>query len=170
MLLKFSEVKVLKNGVKKIFVRNEEGEPLRIVTEKCLSYGVKKSEKYNTKSISVVLDENSGEELKTLIEKCEEHLGKSLSKILYEREDGSATIYPKIREYEEYKSVFYGENGSEIDPMKFEGKHCEIKCVLEIEGIILSEEEEKASLQLRIYEAMVRKKVYEHKKILNMKW
>ena len=168
-MLKFSEVKVLKNGVKKIFVRSEEGEPLRIVTGKCLSYGVKKSEKYNTKSISVILDENSREELKTLIGKCEEHFGKSLTKVLYEREDGSATIYPKIREYEEYKSVFYGENGNEIDPMEFEGKHCEIKCVLEIEGIIISEEE-KASLQLRIYEAMVRKKVYKHKKILNMKW
>ena len=168
-MLKFSEVKVLKNGVKKIFVRSDEGEPLRIVTEKCLSYGVKKSEKYSTKTISVVLDENSRKELEAVIEKCEGHLEKTLSKVLYEREDGSATIYPKIREYEEYGSVFYGENGSEIDPMEFEGKHCEIKCVLEIEGMIIGEEE-KASLQLRVYEAMVRKKVYEHKRILNMKW
>ena len=168
-MLKFSEVKALKNGAKKIFVRSGEGEPLRIVTEKCLSYGVKKSEKYNTKTISVVLGENSRKELEAVIEKCGGHLEKPLSKVLYEREDGSATIYPKIREYEEYRSVFYGENSSEIDPMKFEGKHCEIKCVLEIEGIIIGEEE-KASLQLRVYEAMVRKKVYEHKRILNMKW
>ena len=54
-MLKFSEVKALENGVKKIFVRSGEGEPLRIVTGKCLSYGVKKSEKYNTKTILLLL-------------------------------------------------------------------------------------------------------------------
>ena len=83
-----------------------------------------------------------------------------MSKILYEREDGSVTIYPKIRDFEEYKSVFYDEKGEEIDVMEFEGKRCEIKAVLEIEGIILSKD--KSSLQIRVYEAMVRKKIYEH--------
>ena len=83
---------------------------------------MKKSEKYNSKTVSIVLDEDSKKELKNIIENCEKHLGKSLSKILYEREDGSTTIYPKIRDVEEYKSVFYDENGTEIDAMEFEGK------------------------------------------------
>ena len=139
-----------------------------MVTKKCLSFGVKKSEKFGTKTISVVLDENSKNELKNIIENCEKYLGKSLSKILYEHKDGSVTIYPKIRDFEEYKSVFYDEKGEEIDVMEFEGKRCKIKAVLEIEGIILSED--KSSLQIRVYEAMVRKKVYEHKRILDVKW
>ena len=170
MSLKFGEPKTLNNmeNVKKIGVKTNDEKPLRIVTKKCLSYGVKKSEKYNSKTVSIVLDEDSVKELRNVIENCEDHLKTSLSKILYEREDGSVTIYPKIRDFEEYKSVFYDEKGVEIDPMELEGKRCEIKCVLEIEGIILSED--KSSLQVRIYEAMVRKKVYEHKKILDMKW
>ena len=64
--------------------------------------------------------------------------------------------------------MFYDENGAEIDPMVFEGKRCELKAVLEIEGIIVSED--KSSLQLKVYEAMIRKKVYEHVRILDMKW
>ena len=52
--------------------------------------------------------------------------------------------------------------------MKFEKKRFEIKCVLEIKGIILNEE--KASLQVKIYEAMVCEKVYEHVRILDVEW
>ena len=57
--------------------------------------------------------------------------------------------------------------------MNFERVHCEIKCVLEIEGILLKDDE--AKLQLKVYECMVRPKVYErsalqHVKILDMEW
>ena len=87
MSLNFSEPKVLSNlDVKKISVKTNEGNPVRIMTEKCLSFGVRKSDKYNTKTLSMVLDKNSVKELKNIIKNCEEHLGKSLSKILYDRD------------------------------------------------------------------------------------
>lgn len=114
--------------------------------------------------MSTVLDEDSVKILKEIIEKCEEHLKTSLSKILYERDDGTTTIYPKIRVY----SVFYDENNLQIDPMKYFRKSCVIKAVLEIQGILVKEDDYK--LQVKIYEAMVRKKVYEHYKILDMEW
>ena len=125
MSLKFGEPKTLTamENVKKISVRTEDGKPLRIVTKKCLSYGVKKSEKYNSKTVSIILDEDSKNEMKKIIKDREKHLKTSLSKILYERNDGSVTIYPKIRDFEEYRSVFYDEKGVEIDPMKFEKKN-----------------------------------------------
>ena len=52
--------------------------------------------------------------------------------------------------------------------MTYEGKHCEVKAALSIEGIILSEK--KLNLQVKIHEAMVREKVYEHMRLLNLEW
>ena len=65
-----------------------------------------------------------------------------------------------------------GGNREKIDPMKYERKNCEIKAVLEIEGILLKEDTEghTANLQVKIYEAMVREKVCEHVWILDMEW
>ena len=57
--MKFSEPRTLKDDLKKISVKTSEGKPLRIATKKCLSYGVKKSEKYGSKTVSMVLDEDS---------------------------------------------------------------------------------------------------------------
>ena len=165
MNLKFSERKSINiDNVKKIFVKTTDGKPVRIITGKCDSFGIKKDERYDSKSMSIILDENSIKNFKDVIGKCEEHLKKPLSKILYEREDGSCTVYAKIRD----RSVFYDEQGKEIDPIIYERKSCEVKAVLEIEGIILSEA--KASLQVKIYEAMVRKRVYKHVRILDMEW
>ena len=168
--MKFGDPKPLKNmDVKKISVETEDGNPVRIVTKKCESFGVKKSEKFGTKSMSIILDEDSKNEFENIIENCEDHLKMNLSKILYERNDGSVTLYPKIRDFEEFRSVFYDEKGVEIDLMKFEGKRCELKAVLEIEGILVKEEEDSsASLQVKIYEAMLKEKVYEHERVL--KW
>ena len=56
----------------------------------------------------------------------------------------------------------------EIDPMTYEGKHCEVKVALAIEGVILSGD--KANLQVKIHEAMVREKVYEHVRLLDLEW
>ena len=138
---------------------------MRIATKKCDSFGVKKSERFDAKSMSIVLDEDSIKTFKEIFATCKEHLGKPLSKILYERDDGTTTIYPKIRDW----SVFFDEAGNEIDVMeKYERKKCEVKAVWEIEGVILKED--KISLQVSVYEAMVRKKVYEHVRILGMEW
>ena len=172
--LNFSESKPINlvnvENMRKITVKTSDTEghknPVRIITKRCDSFGVKSDVKYNTKSISIILDEDSVEQLKEIILKCEEHLKTNLSKILYERDDGTTTIYPKIRDW----SIFYGEDNMEIDPMKYFRKSCEVKAVLEIEGIILKEDTEgcKASLQVKIYEAKVYKKVYKHVRILDM--
>ena len=131
-------------------------------------FGVKRSEKYD--SISIILDEDSVDDIWKIILKIEEHLKKPLSKILYERDNGTeghtTTIYPKIRDW----YIFYDENENEIDPMVYERKNCKVKAVLEIEGILLKEDGN-ASLQIRrVYEAKVCKRRYEHVRILDMEW
>ena len=105
--------------------------------------------------------------MKEIILKIEDHLKKSLSKILYERDNGTTTIYPKIRPRSKFCEVTDG-NRIEIDPIKYERKSCEIKTVLEIEGVILKDD--KISLQVKIHEAMIREKVYEHFWVLDMEW
>ena len=67
----------------------------------------------------------------------------------------------------EILSKFYKDK-EEIDPMAYEGKHCEVKAALVIEGIILSDK--KVNLQVKIHEAMVREKVYEHVRLLDLGW
>ena len=64
MSLKFGELKVLNNmeDVKKMSVKTSDENPLRIITGKCNSFGVKRSEKFNTKTTSMVLDEESKKE------------------------------------------------------------------------------------------------------------
>ena len=123
MSLKFSEPKSINiGGMKKITIKTDEGKPLYVYTEKCHSFGVKKDERFKTTSMALVLDENSIKKFGEIIEQCEKHLGKSLSKFLYRRDDGTVT-----------KSY---EDGQEIDPMKYERKNCDLKAVLEIEGIV----------------------------------
>ena len=68
--MKFGDPKILKNELKKISVKTEEGKPLRIMTSKCAGFGVKKSEEYRTKSLSIVLDEGSRKELEKIIKGC----------------------------------------------------------------------------------------------------
>ena len=124
---------------------------------------------YNSTSMSLVLDDVTTGIIEAIIAQCEEHLGKPLSKTLYRRDDGSATIYPKLDASKgEILTIFY-EDGKVIGPMKYEGKRCDVKAALSIGGIILSEKG--AQLQVKIYEAMVRPKVYERVRLLsNVKW
>ena len=75
--------------MKKISVKTNDGKPVRIITKKCDSFGVKRSEKYDSKSISIILDEDSVDDIWKIILKIEENLKKPLSKILYERDDGN---------------------------------------------------------------------------------
>ena len=78
-----------------------------------------------------------------------------MSKVLYERDDGTVKIYPKIRDW----SVFYDENNNEIDPMDYFQKRCEVKCVLEIEGILLKEDTEVRNIILQITESIPEKEL-----------
>ena len=115
--------------------------------------------------MSIVLDETTVEVMEKVISKAEQHLGKPLSKALYRREDGTATIYAKLEKSKnEILTKFY-QDKKEIDSMTYEGKHCEVKAALRI-----SVPEEKVNLQVKVYEAMVKKKEYERARLLDLEW
>ena len=113
---KFSEPKSISfGGMKKITVKTAERNPLYVYTEKCHSFGVKKDDRFKTTSMSNVLDETSVKKFEDIIDRCEKELGKSLSsKVLYRRDDGTVTVYPKFKKH----TKIY-ENGEEIDPAKY---------------------------------------------------
>ena len=68
MNLKFSEPKNLNvNGMKKIFIKTTDENPVRIITKTCYSFGVKRDERYDSKSMSIVLDDDSVEKFKKII-------------------------------------------------------------------------------------------------------
>ena len=167
--LKFSEPASINiGGLKKVTIRKEEGKPLVVPTGKCFSYGVKKDAKYKTTSMSLVLDDVTVRAFEEICSQCGKHLGSPLSKLLYRRDDGTVTVYAELKMAKgEIFSKFYKDK-DEIDHMAYEGKHCEVKAALAIEGIILSEK--KASLQVKIHEAMVWEKVYEHVGLLDLEW
>ena len=60
------------------------------------------------------------------------------------------------------------EADGEIDPSEYEDRRCNVKAVLEIGGILLNGE--KTSLQLKLYEALVKEHVYKHVCLVDMKW
>lgn len=153
MSLKFSEPKSINiGGLKKITIRTNEGKPVYVYTEKCHSFGVKKDNRYNTTSMSIVLDENSIQKFEDVIERCEGHLGKCLSfKVLYHCDDGCVIVYPKFKKH---TKLYEGKD--EIDPSKYERKSCDVKAVLEIEGIILNGE--KLNLQVKFTKRRFAKK------------
>ena len=68
--------------------------------------------------------------------------------------------------FKKHTKLYEGED--EIDPSKYDQKNCEVKAVLEIEDIILNGD--KLNLQLKLYEALVREKVYEHARLVDMEW
>ena len=116
----------------------------------------------------IVLDETTNGAVEKIIHKAEQHLGKPLSKVLYRREDGTATVYAKLEKSKSKILTKFYQDGKEIDPMTFEGKNCEVKAALLIGGI--SVREDKANLQVKVYEAMVREKEYERVRLLDLKW
>ena len=164
MSLKFEAVKPLNvGGMKMIPIKTEEGKQLFVKTDKCFSFGVKKDKKFKTISMSLVLDDNSTKVLENIISQCEEHLGRPLSKKVLYRKDDKTTVYPKFKE----NTKLYETEG-EIDPMKHEEKRCDVKAVLEIGGILLNGEN--ASLQMKMYEALVKEHVHEHVRLVDMGW
>ena len=164
MSLKFEEVKSLNvGGMKIIPVKTEEDKQVFVKTEKCFSFGVKNDKKFKTISMTLVLDESSAKNLEDIVAQCEEHLGRSFPKTVLYRKEDRVTVYPKFNE----QTKLY-ETGGEIDSMKYEDKRCDVKAVLEVGGILLSGE--KASLQMKLYEALVEEHVYERVRLVDMEW
>ena len=124
--------------------------------------------KFGTVSMSIVLDETAAGFIEKVISKAEKQLSKPLSKTLYRTEDGTTTIYAKLEKSKSKILTKFYQDGKEIDPMIYEGKHCEVKAALLISRI--SVREDKANLEEKVYEAMVKEKEYERVRLLDLKW
>ena len=112
--------------------------------------------------MSLILDENTTKTLKDIINQCEDHLGRLLTKRLFYGNDDN-TIYPKLK-----SSTKFYETDGEIDILKYEDKCCDVKAVLEVGGILLNGDN--VSLQVKVYEALVKEHVREHVRLVDMKW
>ena len=112
--------------------------------------------------MSLILDEDTTKQLKDIVKQCESHLGRPLAKRIFYGNDDN-TIYPKLKP----DTKFYEVEG-EIDILKYEDKHCDVKVVLEIGGIFLRGVD--ASLQIKVYEALVKEHVREHVRLVDMRW
>ena len=149
-------------GMKLIPIKTNDDKQVFVKTNKCFSFGVKKDKEFKTVSMSLVLDEESSKTLKGIVRQCEDHLGHSLTKRVFYGHDDN-TIYPKLKP----STKFYEVDG-EIDVSKYEEKVCDVKAVLEIGGILLNGDN--ASLQLKVYEALVKEHVREHVRLVDMAW
>ena len=163
MSIQFKTKKSLNvGGMKLIPMKTNDDKQLFVKTDKCFSFGVKKDKKFKTVSMSLILDDESSKQLKDIVKQCEDHLGSSLTKRVFYGNDDK-TIYPKLK-----PSTKFYETDGEIDPLKYEDKICDVKAVLEIGGILLNGDD--ASLQLKVYEALVKEHVREHVRLVDMKW
>ena len=164
MSIQFETVKPLNvGGMKMIPMKTNEGGQVFVKTDKCFSFGVKKDKKFKTVSMSLVLDESSANTLGNIIKQCEDHLGRSLTKKVFYGNNDKVTIYPKLKE----STRFYEITG-EVDVMDYEGKLCDVKATLEIGGMLLNGDN--VSLQLKVYDALVREHVREHVRHAATSW
>ena len=153
MSLKFGEVKNINvGGMQIVPIRTEDDKPLYVTTGKCFSFGVRHEKKFKTTSMSLKLDDESVASLQSVLGQCSEHMGAPLTKKLFYNGN---TIYPKLKP----TSKLY-EGSDEVEASKYEDRCCDVKAVLEIGGILLNGDQ--TSLQVKVYEALVREHVREH--------
>ena len=157
MSLKFEAVKSLNvGGMKMIPIKTDEGKQVFVKTDKCFSFGVKKDKRFKTTSMSLKLDDATTASLQNIIGQCEAHLGKPLTKRVFYKDN---TIYPKFK-----ATTKLYEGANEVDASKYDDRCCDVKGVLEIGGILLNGDQ--ASLQLKLYEALVKEHVREHVRLV----
>ena len=139
-------------------IKTNDDKPVFLKTEKCFSFGVKKDNK--TTSMSLKLDDTSTASLQNIIDQCESHLGAPLTKKVIYKDN---TIYSKFK-----AGTKLYEGVDEVDASKYEDKCCDVKAVLEIGGILSNGD--KTSLQVKVYEALVKEHVREHIRLVDTKW
>ena len=91
------------------------------------------------------------------------YLKKDKGKIV---EGASPMLYAKVlqnKKTDSITSLFYDENGRDIDPMSLMNKQCHVKAAIKIEGIFIGS---KVSLQVKLYEAEIRLKETGVKRLL----
>ena len=163
MSVKFEAVKELNiNNMKLIPIKTNNDEQVLVKSDKCFSFGVKKDKKFKTVSMSLILDNDTTKTLKDIVKQCESHLDRSLTKKVFYGND-EKTIYPKLK-----PSTKFYELDDEVDVSKYEDKICDVRAVLEIGGILLNGDS--VSLQIKVYEALVKEHVREHVRLVDMKW
>ena len=165
MSLQFKDEKSLSvAGMKMIPIKTADDKQVFVKTGECFSFGVKKDKRFrDVVSMSLVLDDETVKTLKNIVEQCENHLGRPLTKRLFYG-DGGNTIYPKLKPYVK----FYESNFGEIDVFKYANKICDVKAVLEVGGILLNGDN--VSLQVKVYEALVKEHVRKHVRLVDMSW
>ena len=157
MSLKFEAVKSLNvGGMEMIPIKTNEGKQVLVQTDKRFSFGVKKDKRFKTTPMSLKLDNTTTASLQNIIGECESHLAKPLSKRVFYKDN---TVYLKFK-----ATMKLYEGANEIDPARYEDRCCNIKAVLEIGGILLNGD--KMSLQLKVYEALVK----EHVRVVDTEW
>ena len=138
--INFLEPKQFEN-FKKINITDSNGEKITMETESCFSYGIQKSDKFDSYSLPLNLknDSEALRKLKDILQKCKEHLPESeFSKFLYEMTE-TTRIYPKLKYFNgEFNTSVY-ENDIEIDPRKYLGVYCNARALIHVEGILLGE-------------------------------
>ena len=130
-----------------------------IETEGCFSWGIQKSNRYDSYSMPLVF-KNSDQTVKTLkeiLQKCRNHLpGKDFGKCLYEKlERATTTIYPKLRYYGGRFSTSIYEGDIEVSPLEYLRVRCSARAVISVEGILLGDT---TTLLIKVYEAEVSEK------------
>ena len=144
---------------KKICISNSDGKKIMIETEECFSWGVQKSDRYDSYSLPLVLEngDRTVKVLKKILSKCKDHLpGKDFGKCLYEKpERATTTIYPKLRYYGGRFSKSIYEGDTEVSPLKYLNVRCSARAVICVEGILLGDT---TTLLIRLYEAEVAEK------------
>ena len=147
-------------GMEMIPIKTNNDKKVFVKTDKCFSFGVKKDKRFKTTSMSLKLDNATTASLRYIIDQCEDHLGKPLTKRVFYKDN---TVYPKFKATTKlYKGA------DKIDPSKYEDRCCDVKAVLEIGSILLNSD--KTSLQLEVYEALVKEHVREHVRVVDTEW
>ena len=153
----FSQPKSLGN-FKKIVFLDSEGKKITIETENCFSWGIQKSDRYESYSMPLVLknDSETLKNLKGVLEKCKDHLPENeFGKCLYEKTE-TTTIYPKLKYYEGKFNTDVYEGDVEIDPRKYLNVKCDARALIHVEAILLGD---KTTLLIKVLEAEVSEKL-----------
>ena len=130
-----------------------------IETEGCFSWGITKSDRYDSYSMPLVLN-NGGQTIKILrqiLQKCKDHLPEiSFGKCLYEKPDrATTTIYPRLRYYGGRFTMSIYEGDTEVSPLKYLDVKCSARAVICVDSILLGD---MTTLQIKVYEAEVAEK------------
>ena len=152
-----------------ISTKHSDGTSGKLISpaEECFSLGVQKSDRYDSYSMPLVLknDGNVVRGLKEIIQQCKQHVSEEgeFGNCLYERNNGTSTVYSKLGNYQGEFSTKLFESGVEVDPLKYLNARCNVRAAVGVESILVGNS---VSLQLKVYEAEIKPLRKEYKRLL----